>query len=181
MCLIVLFQIVKCFFFLRLFNSLTPIIVMLKNVVYDLRIFLMFYGILIFMMGQCYAIIGLGNNYEKVEDTFIDHKGVNKTYLRRVNPAAGTEHFAIGLHWAEILWTLRFSMGDNTGIGIMKKVPDPTYHQEPFKLEGADNWIFWTIWFITVVVTCIIFLNFIVAEASASYSKVTEMLNQVIN
>jgi hypothetical protein len=91
---------------------------MLKNVVYDLRIFLMFYGILIFMIGHCYAIIGLGNNYEKVEQTYINSKGIETSYLQRVDPAIGTEHNAIGLHWAEILWTLRFSMGDNTGIGI---------------------------------------------------------------
>ena len=141
----------------------------------------MFYVILIFMMAQCYAVIGLGNNYEKVEDYYIDNKGVNQTYMRRVNPAEGTEHFAIGLHWAQILWTLRFSMGDNTGIGITKKLPNPNYHDEPFKLEGADIWIFWIVWGITVVITCIIFLNFIVAEASASYSKVTEYLNEVIN
>ena len=94
--------------------------------------------------------------------------------MRRVNPTLGTEHNSIGLHWAEVLWTLRFSMGDNTGIGIAKKTPNPLYHKAPFRLEGADIWVFWIVWFLTVVITCIIFLNFIVAEASASYSKVVE-------
>ena len=35
-------------------------------------------------------------------------------------------------------------------------------------------------WILSVVVTCIIFLNFVVAEACASYSKVTESLESVI-
>jgi hypothetical protein len=174
MCLIVLLQIVKCFFFLRLYNSLTPIIVMLKNVVYDLRIFLMFYTILVVMIGQCYCIMGLGNNYLKVEVTDSDFGDVGEmvTKMERVSPTIGTEHNTIGLHWAEMLWTLRISMGDNTAIGIAKK--------KGFKLEGADNYIFWILWIFTAIITCVIFLNFIVAEASASYSKVVECLDQVI-
>ena len=64
------------------------------------------------------------------------------------------------------------SMGDNTGVGVSAK--------PGINLEGADNWLFWIIWFMTVIVTCVIFLNFIVAEASASYSKVVECLEQVI-
>jgi hypothetical protein len=47
-------------------------------------------------------------------------------------------------------------------------------------LNKAENMIFWILWIITVVLTNIIFLNFIVAEASASYTKVTETLESVI-
>jgi hypothetical protein len=84
------------------------------------------------------------------------------------DPVKSTEHFIIGLHWADVLWTLRMSMGDNTGVGVSAK--------PGINLTGADNCIFWIIWFMTVIVTCVIFLNFIVAEASASYSKVVECL-----
>ena len=49
MCFIVFALIMKTFFFLRIFQTLTPIVVMLTNVVYDLRIFMLFYTILIFM------------------------------------------------------------------------------------------------------------------------------------
>jgi len=38
--------------------------------------------------------------------------------------------------------------------------------------EDEINIIFWIIWFIIVFVLNIIFLNFIIAEAGASYSKV---------
>jgi len=40
--------------------------------------------------------------------------------------------------------------------------------------------IFWLMWMMTVIVTCIIFLNFVVAEACASYSKVVESLESII-
>ena len=49
-----------------------------------------------------------------------------------------------------------------------------------YKLTQQENWIFWLVWILTVIVTNVVFLNFIVAEASASYTKVTETLEAVI-
>lgn len=51
---------------------------------------------------------------------------------------------------------------------------------EAMKLETAENWIYWVIWILILLITCIIFLNFIIAEASASYEKVSEFLQQYI-
>lgn len=34
---------------------------MLTNVIFDLRVFLLFYGILLFLFGQIFAVIGVGN------------------------------------------------------------------------------------------------------------------------
>ena len=48
------------------------------------------------------------------------------------------------------------------------------------KLQEPENIIFWIIWGLTVTVTSIIFLNFVVAEACASYTAVTETLDEVI-
>ena len=47
-------------------------------------------------------------------------------------------------------------------------------------LEKQENLIFWLVWLLIVVITCIIFLNFIIAEASASYEKVSERLKAFI-
>lgn len=44
----------------------------------------------------------------------------------------------------------------------------------------ADNIMFWIIWVFVMGATCIVFLNFIVAEASASYAVVMDTLDQVI-
>ena len=47
MILIIIQVLLKTFFFLRIFPTLAPIVVMLKTVIYDLRIFMLFYTILI--------------------------------------------------------------------------------------------------------------------------------------
>jgi len=49
------------FLLLRIFDALSPIVTMLTNVIYDLRIFLLFYGILIFLFSLMIGILGIGN------------------------------------------------------------------------------------------------------------------------
>lgn len=44
------------------------------------------------------------------------------------------------------------------------------------ELEQAENIMYWVVWLLIILITCIVFLNFIIAEASASYEKVTEFL-----
>ena len=79
------------------------------------------------------------------------------------------EYKYIGMFAGQIVSTLRLSMGDFQAI-------EPSIF-----LDVNENYIFWILWLLVVVVTCIIFLNFIIAEASASYSKVVENLNAMIN
>lgn len=42
------------------------------------------------------------------------------------------------------------------------------------------NFIWWLVWLIIVIVTNVIFLNFIIAEASASYETVKFRLDEMI-
>lgn len=99
MIFIVLMLIVKTFFFLRIFPILTPIVVMITDVIYDLRIFLFFYFILILGFSQVFAVLGLGN-------------GNTSSY----------EYSSIGLHPGEFIWTFRSSMGDFSAINAAKKI-----------------------------------------------------------
>ena len=46
-----------------MFPSLTPIVEMIKNVIYDLRIFLFFYSIMLFFFALTFAVLGVGNDY----------------------------------------------------------------------------------------------------------------------
>jgi hypothetical protein len=78
------------------------------------------------------------------------------------------EYETVGLHPGEFLWTLRLSMGDFSAIVAAKD------------LDSNEVKIFWFFWLLAVIVTCIIFLNFVVAEACASYSKVVDFLDQVV-
>ena len=48
-------------------------------------------------------------------------------------------------------------------------------------LTPNENILYWVIWLMVVTMTCIIFLNFIIAEASASYEKVKSNLTAMIN
>ena len=61
MLFVVLTSIPKTFALLRVSSDLSYIVTMLSNVIYDLRVFLLFYAILIFMFSQFLTILGLGN------------------------------------------------------------------------------------------------------------------------
>jgi len=58
---------------------------------------------------------------------------------------------------------MRISIGDFSAIDVSADLP-----------HTPDNYMFWIIWLFVMGATCIVFLNFIVAEASASYAKVVE-------
>ena len=67
-----------------------------------------------------------------------------------------------------MFYTLRIAMGDFD-------FDASTY------LTQQENTIYWIIWLLVVVLTCIVFLNFIIAEASASYAKVKDNLQAMIS
>ena len=78
MCFIVIQVIIRSFFYLRIFPGFTPIVAMLTSVVYDLRIFLFFYFLLIIFLSQVYSVLGFGMPGENAKDFKfgIDPEGV---------------------------------------------------------------------------------------------------------
>ena len=74
----------------------------------------------------------------------------------------------IGLLLGNFFYTLRTAIGD-FDFGAS------------YYMSHEENWTFFIIWFLVVVILCIIFLNFIIAEASASYAKVVENLDALKN
>ena len=66
-----------------------------------------------------------------------------------------------------IFSTLRISLGDFD------------FEASTF-LTDAENHLFWIVWFLVIIMTCIVFLNFIIAEASASYESVKSRLTAMI-
>ena len=99
---------------------------------------------------------GFTSSGEPTREVGIDMDGPAKYY------------HAIGLHIGQFFWSFRTSLGD--------------FHMilASAKLNSVDNYIFWMMWIMLIVVTSIIFLNFVVCEASASYNNVKESLNLVI-
>ena len=142
---IVTILISKTFFFLRIFPVLTPIVVMIINVIDDLKVFLAFYFILVLGFAQVFAVLGLGNT---TGDGKVDPFGPAKEFSK------------IGLHPGDFVWTFRLSVGDYGAIQASKE------------LDSIEAKLFWVLWCGAVCITSIIFLNFVVAEACASYNKV---------
>jgi hypothetical protein len=169
MSLIVILAIRRTFSFLKLFSTLSPIVTMLTNVFWDLRIFLTFYAILILLFSLMYGVLGIAN-YKlegRFQDTFYTIPE-NETERVLNEEAPGIEYEKIGLFLGNIFQTVRISMGDFAVIAAADY------------LTQEENILFWIIWLITVIVTCIVFLNFIVAEASASYAEVSDQLENYI-
>ena len=79
----------------------------------------------------------------------------------------GEEYQYIGLFMANFINVLRTSLGD-FDFGASEY------------LTQSENILFWIIWFFIVVLTCVVFLNFIIAEASASYEKIKSRLDAEI-
>ena len=154
MIIIIILALIKTFFFLRIFNALSPIVTMLTNVIYDLRIFLFFYTILIILFSLLLGILGIGN--KNIPGEFRNQFADQEEY-------PGSEYANVGLFVGNLLSTLRMSMGD---FGFDAAI----------LLDDAENIIYWFVWLLIVIITCIIFLNFIIAEASASYEKVSDKL-----
>lgn len=158
MIIVVILAIRRTFSFLRIFKSLSPIVTMLQNVIWDLRVFLTFYVILTLLFSLMYGVLGLGNSRIPggFRENFYDFEN---NELK--SDAPGIEYDKIGLFFGNFIQTIRLSMGDFAAIDAANT------------LSKNENYVFWLIWFVTVVVTSIVFLNFIVAEASASYTTVS--------
>lgn len=157
MIFIILFSVSRTFFYLKIFGALSPIVTMLTNVVYDLRIFMMFYVILVVLFSLLLGVLGVGNkDIEGGFNVMYGNKTINDGY-------PGYEYENIGVYLGNILDVIRISMGDFGWSG-------------PYLLTPGENIIYWFVFIMIVVITCIIFLNFIIAEASASYLKVSNDL-----
>ena len=137
MCLVALLAIRRTFNILRIFSFLSPIVVMLTTVVWQLRIFLTFYFILCVLFGLMFGVLGIGN--EKLDGKFRDHvievQSSNDFVAEaaagvfNVDPDAdlriidedipGVEYAKIGLFLGNMITIMRISMGDFEIIGAV--------------------------------------------------------------
>lgn len=112
MTVILLQQIYKTFFFLRIFDDLSYIVTMIQTVIFDLRVFGLFYSILLLLFSMIFAVIGVGNS--NIDGEF-------KAYIEEINERdeidqpeniPNEEYENIGLFLGYIISTLRSSLGD---------------------------------------------------------------------
>ena len=94
--------------------------------------------------------------------------GGGPSNIKTEGDSSKIEYKYLGMFIGHFLWMLRESMGDNANM------------KASVRLDQEEVYIFWFIWILSCIITSVIFLNFIIAEASASYSKVKETLDEVI-
>ena len=142
---------IKLFFFLRISENLTKLVIMILNVVIDLKMFLLFYTILLVMLSLILGVLGFGEKDQDYNTKFPpnqEYKDVPK-FLRNI--------FII----------LRYSFGDFELVSVK--------NLDPFEAN-----FFWITWTFIVLLTCVVFLNFIIAEVSQSYLHVVEFVDELI-
>ena len=81
---------------------------------------------------------------------------------------ASVDYQYLGAFIGNLIDTMKMSLGD---FGMIDRVQEDFSHKTTF----------WLTWGVIVLFMSIIFLNFIIAEASASYEKVKENLVAMIN
>jgi hypothetical protein len=96
-------------------------------------------------------------NYEGSSDANLRKLTKNPTY-------PGKEYAHLPLWLKQSISVIRISLGDFD-------------FAESSELDQFQNICFWVTWIFMVLITCIIFLNFIIAEVSASYEKVKTRLH----
>lgn len=87
---------------------------------------------------------------------------------RLEDEAPGQEYYSIGLTLGNFFTVMRISMGDLELISSVEFMSE------------AEQTVFWIILMIIIIVNCIIFLNFIVAQAGSTYNTVSEQIESFI-
>jgi len=100
------------------------------------------------MLSLIFGVIGL-NNFSR-----------DPSVLEGLTSIPGSEYSHIGLFLGNMLTIIRISVGDFDFSGSSF-------------LDHKLNIIYWMVWVIIIFIMCIIFLNFIIAEASASYERIS--------
>ena len=69
---------------------------------------------------------------------------------------------------ANLILILRFAMADFDNIGFIETLSD------------NENRAFWFLWVLVVILTAIIFMNFVIAKAGNTYERISEHVNEYI-
>lgn len=147
---------VKTFFFMRMFDSMAHLVSMIQQVAHDLRAFIVFFFILLQITSLILSIIGVGSHSSNlIEEASVAGEGKENAVLSQ----PGIEYQYLPIWIKQIVTVLRMSLGDFD-------------FSESTQLSPIQNYLFWLVWLILVIITCIVFMNFIIAEVSSSYTQV---------
>ena len=157
---------------MKIMEVFAHIVEMLFQVTNDLKVFIFFYLIIIVLFSMLISVLGIGNPL--IEPEFKEaFPPVESKDPKEVAASQGdipnSEYRYIGLTFGHMIDIIKMSVGD---FGIIDK--------SMYTVDVETNYLFWFTWFIIALIACIIFLNFIIAEASASYEKVSSQIEETI-
>lgn len=170
MILVIALMIARTFKQMRIIEVFAHIVEMLFQVSKDLQVFIFFYFIIIILFSMLISVLGIGNPaIEKDFRLAFPQPKTEKEELEGRGDVPNSEYKHIGLVVGHMIDIIKMSVGD---FGIISK--------SMYTVDTETNYLFWLSWFVIALIACIIFLNFIIAEASASYEKVSSCIDETI-
>ena len=163
MMLIITCSIIRSLFFMRIIPALTPLVTLMKQVIVNLKFMLIFLALLIAFFSQFLAVIGIGNKVVpgKYKDKW------DEGFFDGADDIPYQEYDNVSIVWANLIHTFRMSLGDFDFYSVIF-------------LNKDEAILYWMVWFLIVSVTLIIFINFIIAEASALFEDVMKVLDPTV-
>lgn len=156
---VIFIMLVKTFFFLRVFDELSFLVKMMSQVMYDLKAFILFYTIICFMFCMLFAVVDLDN---------FEFSAKEKTRAEKAQPSyPGFEYRYLGKFMGHFCTVIRMSIGDFNFESVNK-------------MPQFETVLYWFLWYVIITVTLIVFLNFIIAEVSASYQIVKDSIDVLV-
>lgn len=111
---LLLLQLLKSFFYLKIFEQFSYIVTMINRVIKHLQIFMIFLFILLFIFGMIFSVIGVGNpnipdsGFRNYSQQLMMHNKVNNDLLILPNK----EYNQIGIFVGNMFMVLRMMLGD---------------------------------------------------------------------
>ena len=149
-------MLIKTFFFLRIFKELSYLVIMIRQVFHDLQTFILFYVILVWILSLIFQTLELGN--------YNGHPDEEMQEIGTEDGRPNHEYHSLPKFMVQFFTVIRFTLAN-------------FYFEHAIHLDSFENTIFWFVWLVVVLMTCIVFLNFIIAEVSASYTNTMESLH----
>jgi len=166
MLVVIMFTIIRSFYFMSIFSDFSPIVTMLKNVIFDLQPFMLFFAMIVISFSMLWTTLGIGNHREIVNPEF--HAKYGSKEVRDEGGYPGVQYRVIGLLVGNMIDVLISVMGEFNAIETSVDLPQ------------AETTMFWMAFVVITIIGNIIFLNFIIAEASASYEKVNQRVSEIV-
>ena len=153
--LVLSLSLIKTMYYLRIFDSFSYLITLMSEVIIDLKQFMLFYMILIYMFSLILGVIGW-QNYTRTPHLWEEFQET------MVYP--GVEYKHVGHFIGNMLTIARMTIGENefSASHYIDNIP--------------KNVIVFIVWGVVLFMLIIIYLNFIVAEAKSSFERVKKNL-----